>query len=85
VAVVANLRVLIAGTVMAACLAGPAYAQHRPGPNIPTAPEDVQKRRDAEAVDRQYKATLQRTKKDAAAPVDPWQNLRGADDSKTKR
>ena len=73
---------------MAGCLAGPVYAQQqRKGPAAPQSPADVQKARDAEAVDKQYKATLERTRKDevAAPAADPWQTMRGTDDSKTKR
>ena len=45
-----------------------------------------QKKKDAEAVDKQYKSMMKNTDQ-AAAPVrvDPWQNMRGADDSKAKR
>jgi hypothetical protein len=84
----AVLRALIVGALMAGCLAGPVYAQQlRKGPAIPRAAENVQKSKDAETVDKQYKATLERTRKDAvAAPAaDQWQTMRGTDDSKTKR
>jgi hypothetical protein len=48
--------------------------------------EDKQKIKDAEAIDKQYKSTLRSTDP-AATPVhvDPWQNMRGTDDSKAKR
>jgi hypothetical protein len=48
--------------------------------------EDKQKIKDAEAIDKQYKSTLGSTDP-AATPVrvDPWQNMRGTDDSKAKR
>jgi hypothetical protein len=87
VAVVTILRALIVGAVMAGCLAGPVYAQQKKAPGIPKASEDRQKEKDAEAVDKQYKATLERTRKNPvpASAADPWQNLRGGDDSKTKR
>jgi hypothetical protein len=54
---------------------------------IPRASDDGQKAKDAETVDKQYKATLERTRKDPVVipAKDPWQNLRGSDDSKTKR
>jgi hypothetical protein len=82
----AILRACIAGVVLTACLTSPVYAQRRGAP-IARGPDDRDKDRDAEFVDKQYKATLERTKKDAvAAPAaDPWQNLRGNDDPKTKR
>lgn len=78
-------RALIVGMLLAAGLAVPANAQHRT-PNIPRAPEDLDKARDAVAIDKQYKQTIERTKKEAAAPpADPWQNLRASDDAKAKR
>jgi hypothetical protein len=45
-------------------------------------PEDVQKRKDVEAVDQQYKATLKRTQKEENVRVDPWANMRGPNDGK---
>jgi hypothetical protein len=84
----AILRALIAGAIIAGCLTVPVHAQQqRKGAPAPPNPADMQKQRDAEAIDKQYKATLERTRKDAAeAPAkDPWQNLRSSDDAKTKR
>lgn len=62
-------------------LPAPVQAQKR-GAQEPTA-EEIQRRRDAEALDRQYKSTLKRTQQDTA-PVrnDPWQNMRGSDNVK---
>ena len=79
----AVLRALIVSAVLAGCLAGPAYAQKE---NPLKIDEDL-KRKDSEAIDREYKSTLQRTHKDATEtrPTDPWQNMRGAEDPKTKR
>jgi hypothetical protein len=84
--VIAFLRALFVGAMMAACLAGPAFAQNKQH-NLPTATEDPQKKKDAEAIDKQYKATLERTRKTKTetTAADPWQNLRDNDDSKTKR
>jgi len=69
---------------MAGCLAGPVYAQKKENP---LKVDEDQRRKDDEAIDRQYKSTLQRTHKGAAEtrPVDPWQNIRGAEEPKTKR
>lgn len=85
----AILKALIAGATMAACLAGPSFAQQSKlkGP-APTIPQDsLDRKRDEATVDKQYKETLERTKKDAVGTPakDPWQNLRGSDDAKTKR
>ena len=45
-----------------------------------------EKKKAAEAIDRQYKSTLDRDRKDTPeARADPWQNLRGADNPKAKR
>ena len=69
--------------MLVGCLAGPAYAQK----GNPLKIDEDQRRKDDEEIDRQYKSTLQKTRKDAAEtrPVDPWQNIRGAEEPKTKR
>jgi hypothetical protein len=81
----AVLRALIAGALMAGCLAGPVNAQEKKDNPLKT--EEDQRRKDGEEIDRQYKSTLQRTRKDATETraTDPWQSMRGTDDSKTKR
>jgi hypothetical protein len=85
-AVMAVLRALIVGAVMAAIVAGPVSAQGKPK-ETPMQQEEIQKKKDAEAIDQQYKSTLQKTNRNAVetAPNDPWSNMRGGDDSKTKR
>jgi hypothetical protein len=84
VAVMSVLRAFIVGAVMAGCLAVPVYAKERVNP-LKT--DEDQRRKDDVAIDTEYKATLQRTRKDTTgAPAsDPWQNMRGGDDSKSKR
>jgi hypothetical protein len=75
----------IVALVLLAVIAGPALAQKKP-PDTPLALEEQQKKKEAEEVDKQYNAM--RKNRDQAATsvrVDPWQNMRGADDSKTKR
>jgi hypothetical protein len=84
--VTAMARYIVA-IVMLAVVAGPTLAQERKAPPAnPLAVEDKQKIKDAEAIDKQYKSTLRSTDP-AATPVhvDPWQNMRGTDDSKAKR
>jgi hypothetical protein len=84
--VTAMARYIVA-IVMLAVVAGPTLAQERKAPPAnPLAVEDKQKIKDAEAIDKQYKSTLGSTDP-AATPVrvDPWQNMRGTDDSKAKR
>ena len=84
--VTAMARYIVA-IVMLAVVAGPTLAQQRRAPPAnPLAVEDKEKIKDAEAIDKQYKSTLRSTDS-AATPVrvDPWQNMRGTDDSKAKR
>jgi hypothetical protein len=80
-------RIIVAIMLMAfvAVTAGPAFAQKKED-NSPVAVEAREKKKAAEAVDQQYKATLKRTgKDDAPAHVDPWQKMRGTDASKPKQ
>jgi hypothetical protein len=82
-------RSLIAGAILAGCFAGPVYAQQKDlKDKEPAQLEEEARRRDAVDVDKQYKATMQRTHRGPATETranDPWSNMRGADDSKTKR
>jgi hypothetical protein len=79
------LKALFLGTAMAASLVGMAYAEEEEEKNG-LKQELVERRKDDAAIDKQYKATLQRTRKDiVVAPSDPWANMRGAEDSKAKR
>jgi opacity protein-like surface antigen len=82
------MRSFIAGAVIAVCLSSAAMAQQN-NEKLPMQQIEDQKKKDAEAIDRQYKSTLDRVKKNAPTTetraADPWQNMRGADDSKTKR
>jgi hypothetical protein len=84
----AVMRTIVVGAVLAGCLAGPAYAQ-KAGDETPLQLEEKQKQRDATSIDQQYKSTLQRTRNGGttAAPTadDPWSNMRGGNDPKTKR
>jgi hypothetical protein len=84
------IKTIIVGALMAGCLTGPVYAQMSPdkdGDSLLQL-EEKQKQREAASVDRQYKSTLQRTRSGgtAATPADdPWSNMRGTSDTKTKR
>ncbi len=84
------LRALIACALMAGSLV-PVYAQDNEkqdqAKKNPLMIEQEMRQRDGVAIDQQYKATLQRTRKDVTEtrPTDPWQSMRGTDDSKTKR
>jgi hypothetical protein len=83
----AIVRSLIVGVFMATFIAGPVFAQgSKAQQRTPLQEEDAQKKKDAEAIDAQYKKTMDKTQLNTtAARVDPWSNMRGTDDSKTKR
>jgi len=75
----------IVAIVLLSIIAGPVLAQGK-APDNPLADEAQQKKKEAEAVEKQYKSTLKNTDSTAKPTrIDPWQNMRGADDSKTKR
>jgi hypothetical protein len=82
-------RALIVGAVIVGCLAGPGYAQQSKNKGLPPAvpPEYLDRKRDEATVDKQYKETLERTKKNTVETTakDPWLDLRGSGDIKTKR
>ena len=80
------MRRLAISAVLLGILAGPAYAQNSKGDDAPIMLDEKSKRQDAEAIDKRYKSTLDKTRKDTVETrSDPWSNMRGADDSKTKR
>jgi hypothetical protein len=83
---VAAMARYIVAILLLAIIAGPALAQHKKGPDNPLIEEYARKQKEAEAVEKEYNAARKRSDQ-AATPtrVDPWQNMRGADDSKTKR
>ncbi len=79
------MKRIIAATVVLASLTGPGFAQQEKDDD-PIMLEQKQKKLEAEAVDKRYKSTLDKTRQNTTATrADPWSNLRGADDSKTKR
>lgn len=78
------MKKLTVGLVLVSLLSVPALAQRRGGAAAPPSAEEMQKKRDAAEVDRQYKDALSRTKSESApARVDPWANMRGTGDTKT--
>ncbi len=85
---VAMKRLIAVSAALAAfaTLAEPAYAQQTKE-KTPLQLEDQQKKEDQARIEKQYNATLKKTSKtdDAPAVTDPWQNMRGTDNSKTKR
>jgi hypothetical protein len=71
---------------LALVLAGPAQAQHKAAkPDMSNSPAAIQKKKEAAAIDLEYRKALQAAKTEAApAKLDPWQNIRGPQDGKTK-
>jgi len=66
---------LIIATALLAILAAPAMAQRKPYSVMNE--EEKANYKASEAVDKQYRNAMDRTRKDRAeAPVDPWANLR---------
>ena len=80
------MKRIIAATIVLASLSGGVFAQASKDDDDPIKMEQKQKKLEAEAIDKRYQSTLEKTRKDTAATrVDPWSNIRGAEDSKTKR
>jgi hypothetical protein len=70
------------GAVILALLATPVYAQKRKAAPEAT-PEELQKKRDAETVDRNYNSALKRMEQPGSAGrTDPWSNMRGPSEGK---
>jgi hypothetical protein len=78
------MKRLIAATIALAVLTGPVFAQQS-REDDPIIMEQKAKKKDVEELDKRYKATLEKTRQDVKAPpADPWSNMRGSDNSKTK-
>jgi hypothetical protein len=71
------------GLAFLTALSGAAFAQPA-NEDDPIVMDKKQKKKDAEEIDKRYKATLEKTRNDAAGRLDPWSNMRGSD-SNTKR
>ena len=82
------MKRLIAATVGVAfltALIGAASAQPS-NEDDPIIMEQKEKKKEAEELDKRYKSTLEKTRKDTPAErIDPWSNMRGANDPKAKR
>jgi hypothetical protein len=78
------MRKLLASAVILAILSSPAFAQLQPKKeDDPLVIMDKEKQKQAEALDKQYKRMMDRSRKDAETPkTDPWSNMRTPNDSK---
>jgi hypothetical protein len=81
-------KTLLAGAILAACFAGPVYAQSRAakGPDAtPMQLDEQAKERDRDSIDKAYRSTLQKTRSNEPTRADdPWANMRGDADVKPK-
>jgi hypothetical protein len=84
------MKMFVATVVIATMLAGPACAQM--GKGNPSAEKDPRRERAAKeekeqaAVEKEYNATMERTRPTGPAPkVDPWAHMRPGDNSNTRR
>jgi len=79
------MRHLAVSILLLTIFATPVFAQG--GRARQETPEDIQRKKDAEIVDQQYKSTLKRMKQDDAASVraDPWANMRAPAPTDGKR
>jgi hypothetical protein len=64
------MRKLTIAALLLAAFAAPLHAQQQEDP------KEEAKKRDAAALDKQYKAILELTDKTAPTKIDPWRNMR---------
>jgi len=77
-----NMRKIVASAMALAVLSGPAFAQQS-RPDDPIMIQERDKQQQAEALDKQYKRTLDQTRKESDTPrTDPWANMRGQNNGK---
>jgi hypothetical protein len=84
------MKLFVATVVIATMLAGPACAQM--GKGNPSAEKDPRREQAAKAekeqaaIEKEYNATMDRTRPTGPAPKsDPWSRIRPADSATTKR
>ena len=78
------MRKIAIATMFLGLLAGPVYAQQKPVSAM--SDDEKVKAAAADTIDRQYRSTLDSTRKAATETrVDPWSNMRGAEAPKAKR
>jgi hypothetical protein len=76
------MKKLLASAVILAILSSPAFAQLG-NKEDPLVAEEKEKQKRAEALDKQYKQMMERSRKDTETPkTDPWSNMRTPNDGK---
>jgi hypothetical protein len=76
-----TMRKLVVSAIALGFLTSPAFAQKRD--DDPIMIQEREKKQQAEELDKQYKRTLNQTRKESDAPRnDPWANMRGSNDGK---
>ena len=78
------MRKLLASAVILAILSSPAFAQlQQKKEDDPLMVLEKEKQKQAEALDKQYKRMMERSRKDMETPkTDPWSNMRTPNDGK---
>jgi hypothetical protein len=75
------MRKLVVSAIALGFLTSPAFAQARD--DDPIMIQEREKKQEAEKLDKQYKRTMDQTRKEVDAPrKDPWANMRGSNDGK---
>ena len=77
------MKKIVASVIALGLLSGPVFAQ-KSRADDPIMIQERNKQQQAEALDKQYKRTLDQTRKEGDAPVrsDPWEKMRGPNDGK---
>lgn len=77
------MKKIVASAIVLGLLGGPVFAQ-KSRDDDPIMVQERDKQQQAQALDKQYKRTLDHTRKEGSAPVrsDPWANMRGSNDGK---
>ncbi len=85
----AAMKRVIAVMLAFVALTGPVFGQMsgRQRPKTPLQVEDEQRKKAAEKADKEYEAMMKKNQGQATPTerVDPWQNMRSADDGKAKQ
>jgi len=78
-----TMKKLVVCAIVSGLLCGPVLAQQSRSDD-PLIIKERDKQQQAEALDKQYKRTLDQTRRESEAPTrnDPWANMRGSNDGK---